>query len=255
MAQMVIADVTFSEPPPMPQILYGVVSTESFFVCCPLVYPVKNSKDSQGKTVYRLASGVPTSSGAPPSKPSVEYCQELLEKYGPHSFSRDRKNKNAKTVSVSDVVWSTRFLTRYAVAETFFTYFGGDGPSSGASVCLIGDAAHLHPPAGGQGMNLGLRDAISVGPIIAASLTAGRSQESEEKVRKHMEARRESALKVIKMTKIMAGAVGMSPALQAKFAWSPIHIYTIRDWAFWAVSKSQWIRERLAFQFSGLASP
>ncbi|KAI9446223.1 FAD/NAD-P-binding domain-containing protein [Lactarius indigo] len=188
LAQMVIADVTFSEPPTLPSILFGVVSTESFFIFSPLQYPMKDSKETHGKTVYRIACGVPLALGAPPSKPSVEYCQELIESYGPGKLSSD-KNKNPYAVNVSDVVWSTRFRTRCAVAETFFTHFGSGSP--GASVCLIGDAAHIHPPAGGQGMNLGLRDAITLGPVLAAALTAGPSPETDDKVRAHMTLRRD----------------------------------------------------------------
>jgi 2-polyprenyl-6-methoxyphenol hydroxylase-like FAD-dependent oxidoreductase len=223
LAQMVIADVTFSETPTLPNILFGVVSTESFFIFSPLQYPMKDSKD------------------------------------GPHSLSCD-KSKNKHAVNISDVVWSTRFRTRCAVAESFFAHFGGSGDnggagSPGASVCLIGDAAHIHPPAGGQGMNLGLRDATSLGPVIAAALTAGPSAETDEGVRAHMALRRERAVKVIGMTKIMSGAVGMSPAFRDKFSWSPIHIYTIRDWVFWALNKSQWVRQTLAYRFSGLAAP
>ncbi|KAH8980948.1 FAD/NAD-P-binding domain-containing protein [Lactarius hatsudake] len=235
LAQMVIADVTFSGPPTLPNILFGV-----------------DSKETHGKTVYRIACGVPLSLGAPPSKPSVEYCQELIETFGPGKLSSD-KSKNPYAVNVSDVVWSTRFRTRCAVAETFFTHFGNGSP--GASVCLIGDAAHIHPPAGGQGMNLGLRDAITLAPVLAAALTAGPSPEIDDKVRAHMAVRRDRALKVIGMTKIMAGAVGMSPAVRDKFAWSPIHIYTIRDWVFWIMGKSQWVRQTLAYRFSGLGAP
>lgn len=253
LAQMVIADVTFSEPPTLPSILFGVVSTESFFIFSPLQYPMKDSKDTHGKTVYRIACGVPLSLGPPPSKPSVEYCQELIEKYGPGKLSCD-KSKNPYAVDVSDVIWSTRFRTRCAVAESFFTHFGNAG-SPGASVCLVGDAAHIHPPAGGQGMNLGLRDAITLGPVLAAALTAGPSPETDGKVRAHMTLRRDRALKVIGMTKIMSGAVGMSPAVRDRFAWSPIHIYTIRDWVFWFLGKSSWVRQTLAYRFSGLAAP
>jgi hypothetical protein len=263
LAQMVIADVTFSGNPTLPNPFFGVVSAESFFVGSVLQYPVQGSKDSGGKTVYRIACGVPLTDGPPPSKPSVGYCQELVEKYGPRLLSCN-KSKNAQPVDITDVVWSTRFRTRYAVAESFFAHFGSKdrdgeveaGPSSpGASVCLIGDAAHIHPPAGGQGMNLGLRDATSLGPVIAAALTAGPSPEADEKVRAHMALRRERAVKVIGMTKVMSGAVGMSPAFRDKFSWSPIHIYTIRDWAFWLLSKSSWVRQTLAYRFSGLAAP
>ncbi|KAN0140849.1 FAD/NAD-P-binding domain containing protein [Lactarius tabidus] len=253
LAQMVIADVTFSEPPTLPSILFGVVSTDSFFIFSPLQYPMKDSKDTHGKTVYRIACGVPLSLGPPPSKPSVEYCQELIENYGPGKLSCD-KSKNPHAVDVSDVIWSTRFRTRCAVAETFFTHFGNAG-SSGASVCLVGDAAHIHPPAGGQGMNLGIRDAVTLGPVLAAALTAGPSPETDEKVRAHMTLRRDRALKVIGMTKVMAGAVGMSPAFREKFAWLPINIYTVRDWVFWLLGKSSWVSQTLAYRFSGLGAP
>lgn len=256
LAQMVIADVTFSETPKVPDldVMFGVVSHESFFAMAPLHILEKGSKESRGKTVFRIACGIPLSAGSPPSNPSVEYCQGMLEKFGPHALSCD-KSKNPNAVSISDVVWSTRFRTRCAVAEKFFTRSGGKDASSGASICLIGDAAHIHPPAGGQGMNLGLRDGISLGPVIAAALTAGTSPETDETVRAHMAVRYERAVKVIGMTKLMSGAVGMSPTLAARFSWSPVNIYTIRDWVCWTLSKSSWIRESIAYGFSGLGAP
>ena len=84
-------------------------------------------------------------------------------------------------------------------------------------------------------MNLGLRNRISLGPIIANALTTGTPPESDEKVRAHMAVRRERAIDVINVAKNMAGTMGMSPAVQAKFAWSPIEMHTIRDWIFWAL--------------------
>jgi 2-polyprenyl-6-methoxyphenol hydroxylase-like FAD-dependent oxidoreductase len=137
-----------------------------------------------------LACGVPSTDGEAPSKAGVEYCQHLLDAYSPYTLNSD-KSKNSDGVTVTDVVWSTRFRTRYSAAESFFAYFGNDskearaGGSHGARVCLVGDAAHIHPPAGGQGMNLGLRDGISLGPVIASAITAGSYPESDEKVRAH----------------------------------------------------------------------
>lgn len=37
-------------------------------------------------------------------------------------------------------------------------------------VLLAGDAAHVHPPAGGQGLNLGIQDAVNLGWKLAAAL-------------------------------------------------------------------------------------
>ena len=251
---MVIADITFDGEPFIQDTFYAVLSPNNFCAIAHLEHPTEGSKDAQGKTIYRLACGVPLSEGEPLSKASVEYCQQLIEKYAARSLSSD-KSKNPHAIRVTDVLWSTRFRTRHAAAETFFKQFGSSGSeagSSGASVCLIGDAAHIHPPAGGQGMNLGLRDGISLGPVIAAALTAGPSPGSDENVRAHMALRRERAVKVIGITKFMAGTMGMSPAVQAKFAWLPMNINTIRDWAFWVLGKSKWVRETLAFKISGL---
>ncbi len=44
-------------------------------------------------------------------------------------------------------------------------------------VLLAGDAAHIHPPAGGQGLNLGVQDAVNLGWKLAAQIR-GRAPET-----------------------------------------------------------------------------
>lgn len=140
---MIIADITFTEQPSIQDTFYGVLSANSFCALAHLAHPTEGSKDSQGKTVYRLACGVPLSDGEPPSHASAEYCQQLIEKYGARSLPSD-KSKNPRGVRVADVLWSTRFRTRYAAAETFFKRFGssgGEAGPTGASICLMASKA------------------------------------------------------------------------------------------------------------------
>ncbi|MFD5750092.1 FAD-dependent monooxygenase [Streptomyces sp. NPDC127033] len=54
---------------------------------------------------------------------------------------------------VTEVVWASEFRVRTALADRF-----GEG-----RVFLAGDAAHLHSPAGGQGLNTGIQDAYNLG--------------------------------------------------------------------------------------------
>ncbi|MGI4894322.1 MAG: FAD-dependent oxidoreductase, partial [Janthinobacterium lividum] len=53
---------------------------------------------------------------------------------------------------VREVVWTSEYRVSRLLADRFCV-----GP-----VVLLGDAAHVHSPSGGQGMNLGLRDAVSL---------------------------------------------------------------------------------------------
>jgi 2-polyprenyl-6-methoxyphenol hydroxylase-like FAD-dependent oxidoreductase len=58
---------------------------------------------------------------------------------------------------VDQVVWSGRFRVHHRLASSF----------RAGRVFLAGDAAHVHSPAGGQGMNTGIQDAIALVEHIA----------------------------------------------------------------------------------------
>src|SRR5262245_23476546 len=56
--------------------------------------------------------------------------------------------------------WSTRFLSERRQAERYRV----------GRVFLAGDAAHVHSPLGGQGMNTGIQDAMNLGWKLAAAV-------------------------------------------------------------------------------------
>jgi 2-polyprenyl-6-methoxyphenol hydroxylase-like FAD-dependent oxidoreductase len=81
-----------------------------------------------------------TNAGASSADPTVEDVQSILDVRGPGG------------ITVSDPIWLTRFsINERKVAN----YRSG-------RVFVMGDAAHIHSPAGGQGMNTGIQDAFNL---------------------------------------------------------------------------------------------
>src|SRR5262249_60449841 len=76
---------------------------------------------------------------------------------------RDEGRESLRGVSGTGVtITKVHAATRYTdTTRQASTYRRGQ-------VLLAGDAAHVHSPAGGQGLNLGLGDAISLGGKLAA---------------------------------------------------------------------------------------
>ncbi|MDQ0767850.1 2-polyprenyl-6-methoxyphenol hydroxylase-like FAD-dependent oxidoreductase [Pseudarthrobacter defluvii] len=66
--------------------------------------------------------------------------------------------------AVREVRWSAQVALQHRIASTFGT----------SPVFLAGDAAHAHSPAGGQGMNNGILDALNLGWKLGFASTAGR---------------------------------------------------------------------------------
>ena len=68
-------------------------------------------------------------------------------------------------VQIDKVNWFSTYRVHHRVADHFRT----------GRAFLLGDAAHVHSPAGGQGMNTGIGDAINLAWKLAAVLTGGAS--------------------------------------------------------------------------------
>ncbi|MCE6977105.1 FAD-dependent oxidoreductase [Pseudomonas frederiksbergensis] len=68
-------------------------------------------------------------------------------------------------VQIDQVNWFSTYRVHHRVADHFRT----------GRAFLLGDAAHVHSPAGGQGMNTGIGDAINLAWKLAAVLSGGAS--------------------------------------------------------------------------------
>ena len=88
-----------------------------------------------------------------PEVPSLEFMQAILDARGP----------TTRPARLHDVAWSSRFHIHHRVAQT---------PRKGR-VLLCGDAAHVHSPAGGQGMNTGIQDSVSLAEALMSTLRDG----------------------------------------------------------------------------------
>lgn len=86
-----------------------------------------------------------------PSAPDAGYVQTLLDGRAPGQ------------ARVAEVVWGSRFRVHHRVADSY----------RAGRLLLAGDAAHVHSPAGGQGMNTGIQDAYALGRAIASGDVAG----------------------------------------------------------------------------------
>jgi 2-polyprenyl-6-methoxyphenol hydroxylase-like FAD-dependent oxidoreductase len=110
-----------------------------------------------------------------PSVPTLPDVQQVIDARGPREGAR-----------VREVLWGSRFQVHHKLADRL-----QDGP-----VLLVGDAAHVHSPAGGQGMNLGLRDAEALSGALAEALRNG----LDAPLVAYAAGRRQAAARVLGMT-------------------------------------------------------
>jgi 2-polyprenyl-6-methoxyphenol hydroxylase-like FAD-dependent oxidoreductase len=89
-----------------------------------------------------------------PTSLSITDFQQILEERGP---------QNA-VIKIHAMAWASRFHVQHRVAEVLRK----------GNVLLAGDAAHVHSPAGGQGMNTGIQDAITLAAALQDAIQNGR---------------------------------------------------------------------------------
>jgi 2-polyprenyl-6-methoxyphenol hydroxylase-like FAD-dependent oxidoreductase len=162
---------------------------------------------------YRIVATVASA----PQHPDITFVQELLDERGP----------KARPVVVDELVWSSRFRVHHRIADTF-----RDG-----RILLAGDAAHVHSPAGGQGMNLGIEDAVKLGESLSRVL----SGEPAALLDEYASARHEAAEDVISLAGRLTQLATASPRRRP-----------IRNRAMRLAGKIPAVRRRLAWRLSGL---
>jgi 2-polyprenyl-6-methoxyphenol hydroxylase-like FAD-dependent oxidoreductase len=139
--------------------------------------------------------------------------------------------RTAAGATVTEVAWSSRFRVHHRVADAYRS-----GP-----VFLVGDAAHVHSPAGGQGMNTGIQDAVDLGDALHAALAgAGDAALDGYEARRRPVAQRVVAL-TDRATRMSTLNGGLARAA--------------RDVALSVMGHIPAVQHRLAFQLAELATP
>ncbi|AYE97632.1 pentachlorophenol monooxygenase [Mycobacterium paragordonae] len=161
--------------------------------------------------IYRI---VAPAQQAPPV-PTIEFVQNLLDSRG---FGPGR-------TMVTELVWGSRFRIQHRVADTY----------RAGRLLLAGDAAHVHSPAGGQGMNLGINDAVT----LAEALT----KPSDAALDAYSATQRGRAQQVLKLTGRLT-----------KVSTMPRPLRPVRNSAMRVAAHVPAVRRRLAWRLSGLVN-
>jgi 2-polyprenyl-6-methoxyphenol hydroxylase-like FAD-dependent oxidoreductase len=143
-----------------------------------------------GDGVYRLvvpAEGVAEDRGVPPTLEEV-------------------KRQLRATAGTDFGAHSPRWLSRFGDATRLADRYRV------GRVLLAGDAAHIHPPTGGQGLNLGIQDSVNLGWKLAAEINGWAP---EELLDSYQDERRPVAADVLDNTRAQMELLSTEPGPQA----------------------------------------
>lgn len=162
--------------------------------------------------IYRIVAPVADA----PEEPSAQFVQHLL----------DTRVGDGRMI-VTELIWGSRFRIHHRVADTY----------RAGRLLLAGDAAHVHSPAGGQGMNLGIQDGVALSDALAAVLAG----EPDTVLDAYNAARRPIARAVVAMTDRLTRLATLPRALRP-----------IRNVVLSLAGRVPFVRRALARQLSGL---
>ncbi|KAJ7716474.1 FAD/NAD(P)-binding domain-containing protein [Mycena maculata] len=230
----VVADVLFEEPLPtnVPRDALQIMAGTNGVV---LTAPIRDSSPSAGgdraQNLFRVYFGVPD---IPSRSPDAAYLQAILDARGPGSHSALHD-----VPKIAKVLDSARYRTRMALVDKYVHLAQG-----GAYILLVGDAAHKHGPAGGQGMNMGICDGCELAQAIDehrnAALTAGTRHDAVEILEAYSTRRRAVARKVIDMVEDMTqtekGGAGWGPYFRLTALWFVFKMPFVNSLAAWKIS-------------------
>ena len=98
---------------------------------------------------WRMLAMRPAGDDTPPDAPvSLAEAQRLADAY------------TSGAVRLHDAIWMTNFRLHHRAAAHY----------RAGQIFVAGDAAHIHSPAGAQGMNTGIQDAVNLGWKLAHTL-------------------------------------------------------------------------------------
>lgn len=141
---MTLADVVLDAPPERP--VLTLVNEAGGLVLAP-----------RGDGVHHRIGVIDASSST--TTPSEPVSLAEIAASAARIFGRDLRPR--------DPVWISRFTDESRLAERYRK----------GRVFLAGDAAHINPPMGGQGMNVGIQDAMNLGWKLASVINGTASDE------------------------------------------------------------------------------
>ncbi|GAA4349578.1 NAD(P)/FAD-dependent oxidoreductase [Variovorax defluvii] len=151
-----------------------------------------------------------------PERPGMACLQALLDARGPAR----------EGAVVRELLWSSRFRVHHRLADAY----------RAGRVLLAGDAAHVHSPAGGQGMNVGIQDAIILADALCEALAG-----NDAALDAYGSARRPVARQVIALADRLTRMATARPGLRAA-----------RNLLLRTLSCVPMVRRGLAWRLSGL---